>query len=226
MAARAKSSCPAGQDSVSLVACCRPVKPNASGFRPDSPPETVGPQAGCKLRPVTHRKGPSTRDCDRPGRHRCRSLSWSRHRFRRRLFLGNRLFVDCFFLFSRLFSRLFFGCLAGCRPAYSRFPSGCLLLCNHFLFLHGFLSRLLLCSSLLGSCHVRLRKKVAQMHRTDKVQQPPHSNRVNPPEAADYRAPRYCVRFVPAARGVTAVLNARPLRPCSPDHGIRLPDRG
>lgn len=195
MTARVKSSCPAGQDSVSLVACCRPVKPHARGSRPDSPRRQSDRRQDASLRPVTHRKRPSTRDRNRTGRHRCRSLSWSRHRFGRRLFLGNRLFVDCFFLFSRLLSRLFFGRLAGRGPACSRFLPGYLLLRNYLLFLCSFfLSCFLLCCSLLGFCHVRLRKKVAQRRRTNKVQRPPHSKRADPPDAADYRAPRFYVR--------------------------------
>jgi len=229
--ARANSSCPAGQVSVSLMACCRPVKTRCERIPTRLPPETVGPQARWKLRPVTHRKRPSTWDCNRPGRRRCRSLSWSRHRFGRRLFLGNRLFVDCFFLLSRLFSRLFFRRLAGHDLARSRLSSARLLrnrflsFCNHFLFLRSFFSCFLLYSFLFGSCHLSLRKKVAQKHRTGKVQCSACSNRVNLPEAADHRVtPRPASG--PAARGVTAVLNARPRPPCSPDHGIRLPDRG
>jgi hypothetical protein len=59
------------------------------------------------------------------------------------------------------------------------------------------------------------------------VQRSPHGDRADPPDAADYRAPRFYVRPAkPAARSVTAVLNARPPRPCSPDHGIKLPDQG
>jgi len=160
------------------------------------PPETVGPQTKWKLGPVPHRKGPSTRDCDRPGRCRCRSLSWSRHRFRRRLFLGNRLFVDCFFLLSRLFSRLFFRRLAGDYPARSRFFPGCFLcnrllsFCDYFLFLPRFLSGFLLYSSLLGFCHVSLRKNVAQSHRTERVQRPARGNPETAGAAAHRSAPR------------------------------------
>ena len=155
-------------------------------------------------------------------------MSWSRRsrfccRSGRRFFLGSRLFVDCFFLFSRLFSRLFFRCFPAYGPARSRFFLGCLL-CNYLLFLRSFLSCFLLCDSLLGFCHLSLRQKVAkgtapksaathprQPDSTSQGCRPPHSP--------------LCVRPAPGdGYGLAAVLNAKPLRPCSPDRGIKRPD--
>ena len=124
-------------------------------------PEAVRPQAGCELRPVPHRKRPSTRNCNRTGRHRCRSCnrcSGFSCKSGRRLFLGSRLFLDCFFLFSRLFSRLFFGRLAANGLARSRLFPRCLSSRWLLLFLSGFFSRFL-----LRFRHVTLLKKVARV---------------------------------------------------------------
>lgn len=213
-----------------------------TGFNPMSaapdwfpPGGSLRSQTWCELRPAPHRKRPCTGDCNRPGRQRCRSqrlssCNWSRRsrsccKPGRRLFLGSRLFVDCFFLLSRLFSRLFFRCLLAYGLACSRFFLGCLLgsyfpfLSNYLLFLGSFFSCFLLSGSLLGFCHVNLRKKVAKG--------------TAPKCAATYpRQPGLPTTTPPVLRpacagrrsGVAAVLNAKPRRPCSPDRGIKRPD--
>ncbi len=126
-------------------------------------PEAVRPQAGCELRPVPHRKRPRTWNCNRTGRHRCRCCSRCSGfscTSGRRLFLGSRDLLDCFFLFSRLFSRLFFGRLAANSLACGWFfPRG--LPGRRLLLFSGFLSGFFSCF-LLRFRHVTLLKKVAQ----------------------------------------------------------------
>jgi len=157
------SACPAGSDWVSFPLCCRPVNTTARGPLTGLLPEAVRPQAGCELRPVPHRKRPRTWNCNRTGRHRCRSCSRCSTfgcKSGRRLFLGSRDLLDCFFLFSRLFSRLFFGRLAANGLACCRlFPRG--LPGRWLLFLSGFF-RGFLSRFLLRFRHVTLLKKVAQ----------------------------------------------------------------